>query len=60
MFVVGGKVYEGELKSGEFNGKGSLKFEDGRHFEGSFLNGKKDGFGKMSWPDGRAYEGEWS
>ena len=37
-----GHVYEGEFKSGQFNGMGVYSFPDGSTLAGNFINGKYD------------------
>ena len=51
------KVFQGQLKNYEPNGKGIEKAKD-YEYEGDYLNGKKQGKGKVVWKDGSFYEGE--
>ena len=41
------------------NGKGNLKWADGREYRGEFLDDKRDGYGEFTWKDGRKYKGDW-
>jgi len=41
------------------NGKGHLKWPDGREYDGSFLDDKRHGEGTFTWKDGRQYTGNW-
>ena len=40
-------------------GKGKMKWMDGKEYIGEFKDGKKDGLGKYKWNDGREYVGYW-
>ena len=42
------------------NGKGCLKWADGREYKGEFTNDKRHGYGEFFWTDGRIYKGEWA
>lgn len=41
------------------NGKGHLKWPDGREYDGQFLDDKRHGEGTFTWKDGRQYTGSW-
>lgn len=41
------------------NGKGHLKWADGREYRGEFIDDKRDGYGEFTWKDGRKYKGDW-
>ena len=54
--------YEGEYKSGKWNGKGTIKWSDGHKYEGEFKEGARIK-GTYTWPEKRKgymykYEGE--
>ncbi|MBN3271203.1 ALS2 protein, partial [Polyodon spathula] len=57
-------TYEGRWLAGKPNGKGVLKWQDGRMYTGTFKNGLEDGFGEYIVPN-RAlgkedhYQGHW-
>jgi hypothetical protein len=60
-----GKNYEGEwkLQSNSLpelpNGKGTMKWPDGRVYTGQFEDGLMEGRGKMTYPNGKIEEGLW-
>jgi hypothetical protein len=57
-FVCYDGLYTGQMKNGELNGWGVLKFDNGDHYEGGFKDGQFHGFGRMEWRAfGDAYEG---
>lgn len=41
------------------NGKGTLRWPDGKKYEGEYLNDIKHGYGIYYWNDGRIYDGMW-
>ena len=44
--------YEGEMKDGEYHGKGKLYCADGElQYEGEFKNSEYDGYGKLYYYD---------
>ena len=49
-------TYVGQLKEGRFEGKGMMKYKDGRIFEGEFKNDKKNGAGIMKSSAGNIVE----
>jgi len=56
-----GKVYmtgEADFKNGAPNGKGVMKWTDGRKYEGGMKDGKEDGKGVFTWKNGTRYEGD--
>jgi len=40
-------------------GKGKLKWQDGRKYIGEFRDGKEEGEGTFKWPNGNKYIGQW-
>jgi len=42
------------------NGKGHLKWQDGREYIGQFEGDKRHGQGSFTWKDGRQYRGQWA
>ena len=55
-----GAKYEGELKDGKEDGRGTETWTDGKKYEGEWKDGMKNGRGTETWPDlGAKYEGEW-
>lgn len=52
-------VYDGEFEDGAKNGKGVMRWADGRMYRGSFKDDQVHGDGVMSWPDGRKYVGQY-
>lgn len=40
-------------------GRGVLKYQNGKVYKGDFKNDKRHGLGIMSWPDGRIHQGLW-
>lgn len=48
---------ESEFKDGSPNGKGIMKWADGRKYEGELKNGRENGKGVFVWKDGTRYEG---
>lgn len=58
-----GKVVQSgdaEFKDGSPNGKGIMKWIDGRKYEGNLKNGREDGKGVFTWKDGTRYEGNFA
>lgn len=53
-----GSVYYGEIRSGQYWGKGKLVFNDGLTYEGDFAYGTFNGHGKVTYPNGACFEGE--
>jgi hypothetical protein len=52
--------YEGEMKEGKRNGKGTLKKADGSVYDGYWENDVKKGQGSFTWANGLKFEGEFS
>jgi hypothetical protein len=50
--------YAGKLNDDEFDGRGTLKWADGRKYWGEFKDNQPNGQGIQVWPDGRKYVGE--
>ena len=50
---------EVEMKAGKLDGKGTIKWSDGKSYEGDYKEGKRCGKGIMKWPNGGTYEGDW-
>jgi hypothetical protein len=50
-----GQIYDGEFKSDDCNGNGTLYYPDGKRFEGPWKDGKKHGKGLYVWPNGARY-----
>lgn len=51
--------YEGELRAGWADGKGTLTTPDGVRYTGDWKSSREDGEGRMEWPNGTWYEGQW-
>ncbi|KAJ3584293.1 hypothetical protein NHX12_014789, partial [Muraenolepis orangiensis] len=56
--------YEGRWLTGKPNGRGTLKWPDGRVYTGSFRNGLEDGYGEFTSPNKALsqndhYQGHW-
>jgi len=51
-------LYEGEIKDGKPEGRGSYKSPDGFSYEGIWKAGIREGMGILIWPDGTKYTGE--
>ena len=52
---IGQSVHLKGWVSNKREGKGVMKFQDGRQFKGDWLNDKMHGFGEFTWPDGKSY-----
>lgn len=50
----GHEGYEGDLKGGKFDGKGTFKYADGDVYEGNWKAGKREGHGIYRYASGRA------
>ncbi len=62
QWYVDGKAadkYEGTLKEGWAEGKGSLTRAEGGRYEGDWKHSLQDGDGRYDAPDGSIYEGQW-
>ena len=58
IFYDNGK-YEGSLKDGSREGKGTYTFNDGSKYEGDWKNGNREGKGIYYYSNGNKYDGEW-
>jgi hypothetical protein len=58
QFSGNGRSFVGSLDS-NFDGQGSMTFDDGRKYVGHFKDGQMDGHGKMTYPDGHVEQGLW-
>ncbi len=54
-----GERYNGEIANGNYNGKGSITYENGDRYEGAFVNGKRHGYGTYTFKNGDRYEGNY-
>ena len=52
-----GSTYQGEVKEGLPNGKGTQIYPDHRKYIGEFLNGQRDGHGTFAWSNGEQHIG---
>lgn len=52
--------FEGEMKAGDMNGRGTFVWPNGDRYEGEFSKGLMHGYGEYAWANGRRYEGEFS
>lgn len=50
--------YEGFLKDGIPEGRGTARYDNGDTYDGEWKEGVKHGQGVYTWPDGRKYEGQ--
>ncbi len=50
--------YEGEMRAGQMEGRGTLNTGDGGHYEGEFRAGKADGVGQWTTAHG-SFNGVW-
>jgi len=58
----GGEVvswYEGEMRRGMRNGRGTLTVVKGNRYEGDFVDDVMEGRGTLTYANGGRYEGEW-
>ena len=51
--------YEGQMRDGRRNGRGTFTYADGNRYEGEFRDGKIHGRGTYAWANGERYKGEW-
>ncbi len=51
-------TYQGILRDGKREGKGLMKYNNGRIYEGEWCNDLRDGKGLETYPNGNSYEGE--
>eukprot|EP01105_Mastigella_eilhardi_P013452 TRINITY_DN3068_c0_g1_i1.p2 TRINITY_DN3068_c0_g1~~TRINITY_DN3068_c0_g1_i1.p2 ORF type:complete len:613 (+),score=147.52 TRINITY_DN3068_c0_g1_i1:223-1839(+) len=52
-------TYEGELRGGKAEGRGTLRYDSGTVYEGEWRADLRCGRGACLYTDGRVYEGEW-
>lgn len=52
--------YQGDIKNHKFNGKGTLKFDNGDTYTGDFSDGLMDGEGKFVSHEGWNYTGSFT
>ena len=50
--------YEGEIRYGQINGKGTYTFNNGINYVGEWKHDKMNGQGTITYPDGKKYVGE--
>jgi len=58
-----GGSFDGQFRSGMFNGHGRMQWPDRRGamvYEGEYKDDHKHGHGRFSWPSGRCYVGQWA
>lgn len=53
-----GSEYDGEWKSGRFDGKGYMRTAVGTTYNGQLRQGKRHGYGSITYPCGLEYSGE--
>jgi hypothetical protein len=53
------KKYDGDMKHGKMDGRGSLTFTNGDLYVGEFKDGERNGRGKATWFNRNTYEGTW-
>jgi hypothetical protein len=49
----------GQMKDGNFNGKGTYYYANGNKYTGDWINDKMSGHGVFTWTDGDRYEGQY-
>jgi hypothetical protein len=57
--TLNGARYEGEIRDGKANGKGTLTYGDGRKYVGEFKDDRRQGQGIWTFGGGCTYEGGW-
>ena len=45
MNLENSEKYKGQIKNGQFNGKGKYMYKNGNFYEGEWKNGKQNGVG---------------
>lgn len=55
-----GPRYEGEMRGGKMNGRGTYTWPNGNRYEGEVRDGYFQGQGVQTWTNGDRYEGEWA
>jgi hypothetical protein len=58
-FADSGKLYEGEFKNNNMDGKGVIIWPDESRYEGDFHSGKMHGKGTKHFANGNRYIGDW-
>lgn len=53
------KWYDGEMRRGMRNGRGTLSVVKGNHYEGEFRDDMMEGHGMLTYANGSRYQGEW-
>lgn len=54
-----GEKYDGEMRNGKRNGKGTNTWSSGARYDGEWHDNKQNGKGTITWPNGSRYEGAW-
>ena len=57
MDLENGDHYVGQVKDGQFNGKGVLTYKTGAKYQGEFVNSKRHGQGITTQLNGNSFEG---
>ncbi len=60
MKFVDGRLYQGQLVSGSFHGKGMHSWPSGIVYIGEFRENSTHGIGTLIYPDGFHMEGQWN
>lgn len=55
----GTQRFEGEMRNGNYNGRGVVTFENGNRYDGEWRDDKPSGRGVYTWTDGSVFDGEW-
>ena len=57
MHYADGRVYKGQWKDGQWNGRGKTTYPNGDNYEGEYEGDQRHGIGVYKWNDGRVFQG---
>ncbi len=56
---LGEQTYEGDVRGGNYHGRGTYTWSNGNRYVGDFVDGNFTGRGTYTWADGGRYDGDY-